>query len=200
MTVGLTGGIGSGKTTVARIFEMLGCAVFDSDQAAKDAYFNEGIPAKVKALLGEQAYTDNHHLNRSYISDRVFGNTDLLGRLNAILHPAVREMFTDFIKSNPGKLIVKESALLFEAGVAKECDRIVVVAAPEELRISRVMSRDHIAREVVEKRLKSQLAQEEKVSKADFVILNDETRLVLPQVLEIHNSLSALLRQEAGVS
>src|SRR5688500_404245 len=133
MIAGLTGGIGSGKSVVSRLLEILGCAVFNSDVAAKEAYFDEGVPAKVKSLLGNEAYSSDDKLNKVHISAKVFSNTDLLHHLNAIIHPVVKDKFIAFCKVNKGHVIIKETALLFEAGLETSCDKIIVVAAPDEL-------------------------------------------------------------------
>ena len=193
MIAGLTGGIGSGKSVVAKLFELLGCAVFDSDVAAKDIYFNSQIKLRVTELLGKEAYLSNTKINKAYIGSKIFSDTQTLQQLNAIIHPAVIDTFKDFVKKNPNKLIIKETALLFEAHLEKEVDKIIVVAADDELRVNRVMERDGLNKEDILKKIKTQLAQEEKIKKADFVIYNDEQRLLLPQVLAIYNTLINLV-------
>jgi dephospho-CoA kinase len=192
MTVGLTGGIGSGKSTVARLFDVLGCAVFHSDEVAKEVYYDAEVKPKVIALLGKESYISETQINKIHISSKIFSDTALLRRLNEIIHPAVLKRTKEFQKVNAGKIIIKETALLFEAHVEKEVDKIVVVAASEELRIGRVMQRDLISKEDVIKKIKSQLPQEEKIKKADFVIYNNEDKLVIPQVLEIYEALTKL--------
>lgn len=193
MVAGLTGGIGSGKSVVAKIFELLGCAVFNSDIAAKDVYFNAEIKVRIIKLLGNEAYLSDTRINKAYISSKIFSDTQTLQQLNAIIHPAVIDTFKDFVKKNPTKLIIKETALLFEAHLEKEVDKIIVVAADDELRVKRVMERDGLNKEDILKKIKTQLAQEEKIKKADFVIYNDEQSLLLPQVLTIYNTLIRLV-------
>lgn len=188
MVVGLTGGIGSGKSTVARLLQMLGCAVFHSDQAARDIYFDPVVKPQIEALLGKESYLSGGQINKAYISARIFGNKNTLQALNAILHPAVGIRFSHFAAANAGKIIVKESALLIEAGLQGQADRLVVVAAPDELRIARVMQRDGLSREEVQKKLDSQMKQEEKIKLADAVLHNDEKQLLIPQVLSLFNS------------
>lgn len=190
MIIGLTGGIGSGKSTVATLLEVLGCAVFHSDQAAKEIYFDTAVKEKVIRLLGKESYLSDTAINKSYISSKIFNDTGLLQALNAILHPAVNEAFSAFIKRHPNRLVVKESALLFEARLQDQVDKILVVAAPEEIRVQRVMKRDGLSREEVLKKVKSQLAQEEKIKQAHLVIYNDNKELLIPQVLKIFNTLS----------
>jgi dephospho-CoA kinase len=190
--VGLTGGIGSGKSTVARLFALMGCAVFNSDEAAKDAYTHEAVRKKVIGLLGSDAYHMNGALDRAYVSDRVFSDTTLLGKLNAIIHPEVGVTFGRFISEHKGEIIVKESALLFEANLTGSCDKIVVVEAPDEVRIRRVMERDGVSRDEVMKRMMSQLPQGAKIARADFVIHNGEREMVIPQVDAISEQLRGL--------
>jgi dephospho-CoA kinase len=191
--IGLTGGIGSGKSTVANLFAILGCAHFNSDQVAKQVYFLPIIREKVLALLGTESYKGPTSLNTSYISSKVFSNTDLLHRLNAIIHPAVKDEFRKFCEQQPPKsLILKETALLFEANLQSQADILVVVAAPEELRIHRVMNRDKTSREEVLKRIKSQMPQEEKIKRADFVIMNDEKQSLIEQVTLVYKHLLSI--------
>lgn len=189
MIVGLTGNIGSGKSTVARVFEMIGCSVFYSDTVAKHVYFDPAVQQLVIALLGSEAYLDDHTLNKHYISQKIFSNTDLLQKLNGIIHPAVVNEFRLFVKQHQGSVILKETALLFEARLNKEVDKIVVVESPDELRIKRVMLRDGISEEQVKNKMRSQLSQEEKIKQADFVIHNNEMELVIPQILDVYHQL-----------
>ena len=190
MVVGLTGGIGCGKSAVAKVFELLGCWIFDSDKAAKDIYFDADAKPKIMALIGEESYLSDTEIDKSYISTKIFNNTPLLHALNNIIHPMVVAKF-NFLKSNhPNKLIIKESALLFEANLTNQADKIITVFSNDELRIKRVMNRDGLSREDVIKKIKSQLPQEEKVKKSDFVIYNNETEFIITQVLTIYTQLS----------
>jgi dephospho-CoA kinase len=189
MVVGLTGGIGSGKSTVSKLFEMLGCIVFESDKEARDVYFDPAIRPKIMELLGKESYLSETSIDKAYISSRIFSDTTLLHKLNAIIHPAVIERSNNFIKEHPGRIVIKETALLFEAHLEKDVDKIVLVIADDKIRIRRVMQRDGITQEDVLKKIKSQLPQEEKMKKADFIIRNDEQELLIPQVLKIYNAL-----------
>jgi dephospho-CoA kinase len=191
MIAGLTGGMGSGKSTVAKLFEVMGCAVFNSDAAARSAYHSKEVRKKIEELLGQEAYLGEKEINRQYISGKVFADKDLLEKVNGVIHPAVGEMFWDFVRHNPGKIVIKESALLFEANVTSGLDKIIVVSAPDDVRIKRVMERDGAERSAVEARMRTQLPQEEKEKKADFVILNDESELIIPQVNRIFTLLRA---------
>jgi len=192
MVVGLTGGIGSGKSTVARLLEILGCAVFESDVVAKDVYFDPLIKSEITALLGNKSYLSENRIDKTFISSKIFSNTELLQQLNAIIHPAVINRSNIFIKEHPDKIIIKETALLFEAHLEKDVDKIILVVANDETRIQRVMQRDGLTKEDVLKKIKSQLPQEEKIKKADFIVHNDESQLVIPQVVKIYSTLLEL--------
>ena len=189
MIVGLTGGIGSGKSTVSRLLEMFGCMVFNSDRTAKEIYYDQKIRRQIIELLGGASYLPDGNINKAFISSQIFGDAVLLHKLNSIIHPAVGEKMRNLISENTGKLIVKESALLYEAHLEKDVDKVIVVSAPDQLRIERIMQRDGITAEDVKLRLKSQIPQEEKVARADFVIHNDGTELVIPQVLAVFEKL-----------
>jgi dephospho-CoA kinase len=190
MVVGLTGGIGTGKSTVAKLFELLGAKVFNSDDNAKDQYFVPVIKQQVTELLGKECYLPDGTLDRKYISGKIFSNTALLQKLNSIIHPAVGRNFNAFVSSNPGKLIIKESALLFELGLDKELDKIILVTSPLELRIERVMKRDGLSREEVMNKIKSQLSESEKLKLTKLVIKNDEQEFLIPQTLKIYKELN----------
>ena len=189
MIVGLTGGIGSGKSMVAKLFESLGCAAFNSDEAAKNVYYNPLIKKQVIDLLGAESYKSDTEINKSYISSKIFSDTTLLHRLNEIIHPAVKKMFEEFVKNNSDKIIIKETALLFEVKIEKEVDKIILVTSPDKLRIERVMKRDGLSEQEVINKIKSQLPQEDKIKLADFVIKNDEEEFLITQVLEVHRKL-----------
>jgi dephospho-CoA kinase len=186
MILGITGGIGSGKSTVARIFETLGYPVFRSDDVAKDIYLDTAVKQKVIALLGNDVYTSNTEINKILISSLIFNDPELLKKLNAILHPAVGEKFENFKRNHQShKIIIKETALLFEAKVESQVDKILVVVADDALRINRVMNRDNLSKEQVEKKIKNQLSQEEKIKRSHFVIYNDENQFLTTQVIAL---------------
>jgi len=190
MIVGLTGGIGTGKSTVAKLFELLGARIFNSDENAKEQYFVPEIKKQVIELLGEECYVDVKTLDRKFISNKIFSDTSLLKKLNAIIHPAVLKDFKFFANENPGKLIVKESALLFELGLDKELDKVILVTSPIELRIARVMKRDELSREEILNKIKSQMSEDEKVKLTDLIIKNDEKEFLITQTLQIFNKLN----------
>lgn len=186
MVIGLTGGIGSGKSTVAALFELMGCAVFYSDDVAREVYFDNTIKTQVVKLLGKEAYVSDREIDKKYISSKIFSDTDLLHQLNAIIHPAVIERFKTFKEQNKGKLIIKETALLFEAKLEAQVDKIVLVAANDDLRIKRVMGRDGLTEEEVVRKMKAQLPQEEKITRSDVVIYNNEEEFLITQALSIY--------------
>lgn len=189
MTIGLTGGIGSGKSMVARVFELLGAAIFNSDDEAKLCYYNPEIKVRIIELLGPEAYSETGEINRGYIANSIFGNESLLQKINGIIHPAVKARMLAFEQKYQNKLIVKESALLFEAHLESTVNKIVVVSAPLELRIKRSMLRDGISRLQIEERIAKQWPQDEKIKNAHYVIDNSEQVLVLPQVLNLYQKL-----------
>lgn len=195
MIIGLTGGIGSGKTTVAKLFDIMNCEIYNSDDKAKDIYFNPQVKTQVIELLGSNAYTDNGSLNKEYIAKNVFTNTELLQKLNAIIHPAVKKDFEEFVaKQNPKQIIVKETALLFEADIYKQVNYSVLVTAPTELRIKRVMKRNAITEDEIKNRINTQWSDEQKIPLADFVIYNNDKQALIPQVLNVLNKIKTCIK------
>jgi dephospho-CoA kinase len=190
MIIGLTGGIGSGKSTVAKLFEIIGCPVFYSDEVAKEIYFDKTLIPQIIALLGKEAYFSETEIDKKFIGSKIFSDTNLLHKLNSILHPAVIERFKKFTKNYNGKLIIKETALLFEAKLEAQVDKIILVAANDELRINRVMKRDGLSKEEVLSKISAQLPQAEKIAKSDFVIYNNEEDFLITQVLAIYSNLN----------
>lgn len=189
LRVGLTGGIGSGKSTVAKIFETLGIPVYYADEAAKRVMNeNEDLRKKLIHYFGVDAYIDNQ-LNRKHISSQVFGNPDKLALLNSLVHPLTLSDAEAWIKLQTSPYIVKEAALIFESDAWKYLDKVIGVSAPYQLRLNRVMKRDNISAEEVQVRMNKQLKEEEKMNRCDYVIINDESELVIPQVIAIHEKL-----------
>jgi len=184
--IGLTGGIGSGKTTVANIFKVLGIPVFDADCAAKIIMEEDKqLMAAVKKEFGETAYI-NGKLNRKYIADIVFKDDYRLAVLNSLVHPATIEAAQKWIQQQTSPYVIKEAALLFESASAGGVDYVIGVYAPQSLRIKRVMERDSTSRSDVLARMDKQINEELKMKLCDFVIVNDEQELMIPQVLKLH--------------
>jgi len=189
LKVGLTGGIGSGKTTVAQIFEVLSIPVYYADTAAR-ALMNQDpeLKKKIIASFGTNAYT-NGELNRSYLGSVVFRDKEKLNLLNSIVHPVTIRESENWMKNQKTPYAIKEAALIFEAGLEKHLDYVIGVTAPESLRIQRVVERDHIPSEKVLDRMRNQMDEKEKISRCDFVIQNNVNTALLPQVLAIHTKL-----------
>ena len=186
LRIGITGGIGSGKSTVSKILETLGIPVFDADTAAKNIMNeDEQLKQKIKEAFGEEAYSNNL-LNRKYIASIVFNDTVKLEQLNALVHPATIAMAEQWAYRQTTPYTVKEAALFFESGSAAGIDYIVGVYAPQHIRIQRVMQRDNISREEVLARINKQINEEMKMKLCDFVVVNDEQQLLLPQVIALH--------------
>ena len=183
--VGITGGIGAGKTLVCRILNAMGYPVFYSDSESKKILNSDPVvKAAILDLFGAQAY-QNNQLNRSFISDKVFTNPERLARLNAIAHPAVRNAFEKWITEQDSPLIFNEAAILFETGIYKNYDVTVVVTAPIELRIRRVIERDNTDEASVRSRIEKQWTDDQKRTLADFEIVNNEDDFLIPQLLEL---------------
>jgi len=189
LKVGVTGGIGSGKSSVCKIFECLGVPVFRADDEGRRLLNDDTeIKKRVVDLLGKSILTSDK-LDRKKIAALVFSDEQKLAQLNTIIHPAVRNSFLKWAESQSAGLIIEEAAVMFESGAYKMLDTIAVVAAPEQLRISRVMKRDNTSEAEVMKRMKNQISEEERVKRANHVVLNDGTGMLIPTVLKLHKSL-----------
>ncbi|WP_298486456.1 dephospho-CoA kinase [uncultured Maribacter sp.] len=187
--IGLTGGIGSGKTTVAKLFVALGVPVYDSDKEAKILMNTSKVLIKeIKELLGEEAYKESE-LNRRYIAGKVFKDKKLLQKLNAIVHPAVRENFLQWVSEQNTSYVIQETALLYENNAASLYDAVILVTAPEELRVERVLHRDATSKEAVLARINNQLSDKEKIAKANFILENIDIKETEQKVEALHKSL-----------
>lgn len=172
--IGLTGGIGSGKTTVAKFIEDFGFPVYYSDDRAKDIVNdNDDLKVKIKELLGDESYVENGLYNRKFVAEKVFNNKDLLQSLNEIIHPAVRLDFEDWVKKQTKYLIFKETALLFELKLHKQCYQSVLVTAEDNIRIKRVMDRDGKTYREVQSVMEKQMPEKEKIKLANCIIYNN---------------------------
>lgn len=191
LKIGITGGIGSGKTTVCKIFETLGIPVYYADDRAKSLMVEDKtLIDKVKQAFGENAYLPDGTLNRAYISQIAFSNPLKLTELNAAVHPAVlRDGEKWHQAQHDVPYTLKEAALLYESGSDAVLDKIIMVYAPKNLRIERVLGRGGLTREDIEKRMAKQMPDEEKMKKADFIIYNEGDTGLIAQVLEIHQKL-----------
>ncbi|MDO6517060.1 dephospho-CoA kinase [Zobellia uliginosa] len=189
--VGLTGGIGSGKTTVAKMFEELGVPVYNSDTRAKELMqSSQDLVAAIKELLGEEAYREDGVLDRAFISSQVFGDKELLNKLNAIVHPAVRKDFIHWADEQTADYVIQEAAIIFEIGTQDFYDCIILVVAPKETRIERVVQRDAgITVKSVEARMKNQWEDDRKIEASDYIIENLNIEQTKVQVLDVHRDL-----------
>ena len=191
--IGITGGIGTGKSLVCRIFQCFGVPVYDADSHAKELMTTDGILiSNIKKEFGELSYNTDGSLNRNYLSSRVFNDAEQLKKLNQLVHPRVAIDYKRWVDNKVGaQYILKEAALLFEAGSNQQLDKVIVVTAPETLRIQRVLKRDrHRTEAQVKSIVENQMPEEEKMRRADFIVSNDETVLLIPQVVELHTILS----------
>lgn len=197
LQVGITGGIGSGKTTACRVFEQLGIPVYYADAEAKRLMVEDAnLKAGIMQLFGEDAYQPDGQLNRPHIAQQAFGHPGLLQKLNALVHPAVAEDSGRWHKAQRQvPYTLKEAALLYESGAHEALDKIIAVTAPENLRIQRVVERDDSDEAAVRARMDQQMPEAKKVERADFVIYNDGQQLLLPQIQRIHQALIQLYHE-----
>jgi dephospho-CoA kinase len=200
--IGLTGGIGSGKSTIAKVFANMGIPIFDADTAAKNLMnSNPILKEKLIAAFGAEVYMDNDHaqveeeahssqiLNRNYLSKLVFSDQHKLALLNSIVHPITIQAALDWAATQNTPYVIKEAALFFESGATLGVHKIIGVSAPKAVRINRVMKRDHCTKEAVEKRMMYQIEESLKMKLCDWVIVNDDQQLVLPQVVALHETI-----------
>ncbi len=197
LCIGVTGGIGTGKSLVCKIFAVLGVPIYDADARAKQLMTVDKILVdQIKEHFGESSYHSDGSLNRDFLSREVFHDPLKLMQLNQLVHPRVAVDSERWIKENKSAhYAVKEAALLYESGSYKYFDKIIVVTAPQELRVQRVMARDKRNKEEILKIVSNQMPEAEKLSRADFVVRNDETELVVPQVLKLHERFIAFADQ-----
>lgn len=189
LKVGLTGGIGTGKSIIAKVFNLFNIPVYDSDLEAKRLMIESlEIRNQLISRFGSEVYHADSTLNRKYLSSIIFNNPQALQKVNGIVHPVVRKDFQSWSKKQHAPYVIQESAILFDTGLYKNFDKIVCVTANEELRIQRVMERDSVSRKSVKERIDNQLPESVKIEKADFVIYNND-ELLLPQIVQIDNEL-----------
>lgn len=185
LKIGLTGGIGSGKSTVAKIFEVLGVPVYYADDAAKELMNTDPqIKEAIKKIFGADAY-QAEKLNRSYLASIVFADEKKLETLNALIHPATINASNAWMEKQSAPYIIKEAALLFESDAYKYLDAVIGVSSPLPQRIKRVMERDNTSEDEILKRINRQMNEEEKLKRCQFIIHNDESTLLIPQVIEL---------------
>jgi dephospho-CoA kinase len=193
LKIGITGGIGSGKSTVCRVFKILGVPVFNADDAAKELMnTDEALIKSIQIEFGAEIYKEGR-LDRPALAAIVFNNEEALNRLNHLVHPPTINYFVEWTKQYSAKpYVLKEAAIIFESGSSAGLDKVITVSAPETLRIQRIIKRDGGSEENVRARMKNQLPEEERIKRADYVIYNDEVQAVIPQVLNIHQQIIGL--------
>ena len=194
LQIGITGGIGSGKSTVCKVFSLLGIPIYNADDRAKWLMsYDVHLIQQLKENFGEETYSSNGELNRSYLAQQVFNDSNRVHTLNQLVHPCVAKDYLAWVKENKNKTsyLIKEAALLYESGSYKGLDKVINVYAPIELRIQRVQQRDsHRTEKEIRSIIEKQLSEEERSKKADYVIYNDEQQFILSQVLELHHTFS----------
>lgn len=187
--IGLTGGIGSGKSAVLSVFSSFGVPCYESDSRAKKLMHEDlELIYQIKALFGDEIY-ENDKLNRSKLADLVFADKSKLERLNALVHPRVKKDFQSFVNQQDAVYVIKEAAILFETGAAKDCDATILVTAPEKLRTERVMKREKTNVAHIKSRMNHQWSDEKKIQLADYVINNIDWDKTLKKIDEIHQKL-----------
>lgn len=189
LKIGITGGIGSGKTTVCKIFELFDVPVYYADDASKELLLHDPfIKSKILTVFGEGVLGEDQFISRKKMAERVFENEKELNKLNEIMHPAVAKHFDNWLKKQKAfPYILKEAAIMFESNAYLQVDKVITVTAPVDIRVKRVMKRDGTKKEDILKRMNAQLSDEEKVKRSQFVIVNDNQKLVIPQVLALHS-------------
>lgn len=189
IVVGLTGGIGSGKTTISKEFQSFGIPVYIADEEAKSLMNrSKVIKRKLIQLFGKSAYKDDM-LNRPYLASKIFNDKQLLVKMNAIVHPKVGSHFKRWLKKQESPYVIKEAAIIFENNMENQYDYIITVVADEDLRIERVMHRDNVSKEKIKAIIENQLTDDEKIEKSDFVIVNNDLNVAKQQAAEIHASI-----------
>lgn len=189
--VGITGGIGSGKSTVCRVFKILGIPVYAADDRAKWLMLNDSdLKLQLTESFGPETFLQDGTLNRSFLAQKVFSDPEKVKMINSLVHPAVGKDFKSWAEKQTAPYLLKEAALLFETGASKELDKVINVSSPLKIRMARVLMRDpHRDESQVNQIINQQLPDEKKNELADFVIKNTENKLLIPQILEIHKKL-----------
>lgn len=197
LKIGLTGGIGSGKSTVARLFRILNVPVYESDVVARKLLQHPEIVSQIQLVFGQDVFKETMQIDRKKLADIVFKQSDKLQLLNEIIHPAVGENFKEWCTKQTAAFVLKEAAIVFEHGLEKQLDGVIAVICPDALRIGRAAKRLGISEHEIEQRIKNQLPQEEVQKRANWLIINDEKQMLIPQVLQLNQQLITLAHETA---
>ena len=193
LKIGLTGNIGSGKTTIAHVFESLGVNVYYADNEAKKFLKNPNIKTNIKTIFGNSVFDDNWEIDKKALADIVFNDDESLQKLNNIIHPLVENDFNEWALSlSSEKYVIHEAAIIFESGLEDNFDKIITVIASPELRLARIIERDNVKNKDFFKRDKNQWDDNKKVEISDYVIYNDDNHILIPQVLKIHKKIKKI--------
>jgi dephospho-CoA kinase len=189
LKLGVTGGIGAGKTSVCRVFSVLGIPVFSADTEAREVMdIDTGIILRINTIVGKDLYI-NGSLDRAELAKLIFNNNRLLEKINSLVHPVVFSRFREWEKKQSAPYVIMEAAILFESGASKVVDRILTVVAPMEERVGRVIHRSNLTREQVMERMRNQMSDSERISQSDYTIHNSENDMIIPAVLDIHEDI-----------
>jgi dephospho-CoA kinase len=195
--LGITGGIGSGKTSVCKVFEVLGIGVFSADIEAQKIMNNDMVIIRgINSIAGKDLYIDGS-LNRTELASLIFNDNNILVRVNSLVHPVVFENFTKWTLMQSSPYVIMEAAILFESGGSEFVDRIATVVAPVEQRIKRVIQRNKLSQEQVMDRMRNQMDDQERINRSDFVIQNSENDMIIPTILKIHNEILTLTNTQS---
>jgi dephospho-CoA kinase len=192
--LGITGGIGSGKTSVCRVFQVLGIPSFSADPEAKDIMDNDrSIISRINSIAGTDLYS-NGSLDRMKLATIIFNNSSLLEKVNSLVHPIVLDHFLKWELEQDAPYVILEAAILFESGAAKLVDKIATIVAPMEERVDRVIHRNNLTREQILERMRNQMDDEERIRRSDYVINNSENDMIIPAILKIHDDILSSIK------
>jgi len=188
MIVGITGGIGSGKSILCKVFSLFGISIYNADEQAKLLMNSAIVKDKIIKKFGSEIYNLQGELNKSLLASIIFNDSEALKTINSIVHPEVKRSFNAWVKIQKSPYVILESAILFESGFYKEVDKIVTIYAPKKLRIKRVATRSKITKSEILSRMKNQLDHKNKIKQSDWIVCNNDKKMILPQVITIHNA------------
>jgi len=194
--LGITGGIGSGKTSVCKVFDVLGIPVFSADREAREIMEKEGvIRSKLNSITGKDLYISGS-LNRIELAAIIFNDSAILEKVNSLVHPAVLDYFRKWTMDQIAPYVIMEAAILFESGASEVVDRVATVVTPVEQRMERVIRRNKLSREQVERRIKNQMDDETRIELSDYIIYNSENDMIIPVILKIHDDILTFINTQ----